>query len=149
MSRYKPPSSAHWQPSACPARINALTGFGHTFISNTLQTRTLRMSIGTLLRTLVNRPTAIALVQNPNDREVSWRSASRDHITLIPGSGVDTDALRPQPELAGPPTVAFVGRLLNDKGIPTLVEAHRLLRRSGSNVELLIAGTPDRPIRHP
>jgi glycosyltransferase involved in cell wall biosynthesis len=126
------------------ARINALTGFGHTFISNRPSTRILRMLIGTLLRTLVIRPTSLALVQNPDDREsLLALGIDRDHITLIPGSGVDTDALRPQPEPAGPPTVAFVGRLLDDKGIRTLVEAHRLLRRSGSNVELLIAGTPD------
>ena len=126
------------------ARINALTGFGHTFISNTPQTRVLRRLIGILLRTLVNRPNTLALVQNPDDREdLLALGIDRDRITLIPGSGVDTDALRPQPEVAGPPTVAFVGRLLEDKGIRTLVDAHRLLRRSGSNVELLIAGTPD------
>jgi glycosyltransferase involved in cell wall biosynthesis len=126
------------------ARINALTGFGHTFISNSARTRVLRWLIGTLLRTLVNRPNALALVQNPDDREsLLALGIAPDHITLIPGSGVDTDALRPQPEPAGPPTVAFVGRLLEDKGIRTLVDAHRLLRRSGSNVELLIAGTLD------
>ena len=38
---------------------------------------------------------------------------------------------------------AFAGRLLDDKGIRTLVAAHRLLRARGSNVQLLIAGTPD------
>jgi glycosyltransferase involved in cell wall biosynthesis len=127
------------------ARINALTGFGHTFISNTPQTRVLRMLIGLLLRSLVNRPNTLALVQNPDDREgLLALGIARDHITLIPGSGVDTDALRPLPEPSGPITVAFVGRLLEDKGIRTLVDAHRVLRRSGSNVELLIAGTPDR-----
>ena len=47
------------------------------------------------------------------------------------------------PEPPGAPTIAFVGRLLADKGIRTLIEAHRLLRERGSNVELLIAGTPD------
>ena len=34
-------------------------------------------------------------------------------------------------------------RLLADKGIHTLIRAHRLLRQRGSNVELLLAGTPD------
>jgi glycosyltransferase involved in cell wall biosynthesis len=47
------------------------------------------------------------------------------------------------PEPAGPITVAFVGRLLADKGIRTLIRAHALLRQRGSKVELLIAGTPD------
>jgi glycosyltransferase involved in cell wall biosynthesis len=126
------------------ARINALTGFGHTFISNSLRTRTLRTLIGILLRALVNRPKTVALVQNPDDRKsLLALGIDNNHIVIIPGSGVDTDALKPQPEPAGPPTVAFVGRLLDDKGIRTLVSAHRLLRGTNSNIELLIAGTPD------
>ena len=74
------------------------------------------------------------LVQNPDDGPASWRSAStRKRIALIPGSGVDIDALQPLPEPAGPITVGFVGRLLDDKGIRTLVAAHRLLRQRGSH----------------
>ena len=126
------------------ARINALTGFGYVFISDRIGARIMRVLIGVLLRFLVNRSNAVALVQNLDDQEsLLALGIDQDHIALIPGSGVDTDALQPLPEPAGPPTVAFVGRLLDDKGIHTLVNAHRLLRRSGSNVELLIAGTPD------
>src|SRR4051794_19468260 len=66
-----------------------------------------------------------------------------ERIALIPGSGVDVESLQPMPEPPGPVTVAFVGRLLGDKGIRTLIRAHALLRQRGSNVELLIAGTPD------
>jgi glycosyltransferase involved in cell wall biosynthesis len=51
--------------------------------------------------------------------------------------------LTPLAEPAGPPTVAFVGRLLDDKGVRTLVAAHRLLRTQGSDIRLLIAGEPD------
>jgi glycosyltransferase involved in cell wall biosynthesis len=84
------------------------------------------------------------LVQNPDDRaglEALGIDAAR--IALIPGSGVDVDGLKAQPEPVGPITVAFVGRLLADKGIHALVAAQRLLRQRGSNIELLIAGTPD------
>jgi glycosyltransferase involved in cell wall biosynthesis len=100
--------------------------------------------MGALLRLLLNRPGQIVLVQNPDDREgmISLRIAA-DRIVTIPGSGVDVEALQPQPEPQGPPAVAFVGRLLADKGIHTLIRAHRLLRERGSNVELLLAGTPD------
>ena len=126
------------------ARVNALTGFGHTFISNTMRTRVLRLIIGVLLRALVNRRNAVALVQNPDDREsLVALGIDRNRITLIPGSGVDTIALQPRPEPAPPPTAGFVGRLLEDKGIRTLVAAHRILRRSVTDMELLIAGTPD------
>ena len=42
-----------------------------------------------------------------------------------------------------PPTFGFVGRLLDDKGMRTLVAAFRLLRGRGSDARLIIAGTPD------
>jgi glycosyltransferase involved in cell wall biosynthesis len=126
------------------SRVNAFTGFGHSFISGSPRARTLRAAIGALLRRILNRPAAVALVQNPDDRKslISLGIAA-NHIAVIPGSGVDVEALRPSAEPPGPPTVAFVGRLLDDKGIRTLIEAQRLLRRRGSNVEFGVAGAPD------
>ena len=124
--------------------VNALTGLGYTFTSGRAKAQLLRPIVGALLRLLFNRPRQIVLVQNPNDRDgVLSLGIAAERIALIPGSGVDIDALQPLPEPQGPLTIAFVGRLLDDKGIHTLVRAHRLLRQRGSNVELLIAGTPD------
>jgi glycosyltransferase involved in cell wall biosynthesis len=124
--------------------VNALTGLGYTLISNSAQALLLRPFVGLVLRLLLNRPGQVVLVQNPDDRD-GMRSLgiSADRIALIPGSGVDIDALQPLPEPEGPPTVAFVGRLLEDKGVRALVRAHRLLRQQGSDAELLLAGTPD------
>src|SRR5262245_16070328 len=66
-----------------------------------------------------------------------------DRIELIPGSGVDVDRLTPSPEPAGTVTVAFVGRLVESKGIRALVAAHDLLRQRGRDIRLVIAGIPD------
>ena len=124
--------------------VNALTGFGYAFIGSDTKARLLRFTIGNLLRFLFVRRDSVALVQNPDDRaSLLAMRIPASHIALIPGSGVDTEALRPSPEPAGPVTVAYVGRLLEDKGVRTLVEAHRLLRWRGVQVELLLAGTPD------
>jgi len=124
--------------------VNALTGMGYTFTSGRAKAQLLRPIVGALLRILFNRPRQMVLVQNPNDRDSMLSlGIAAERIALIPGSGVDVDAFQPMPEPQGPPTIAFVGRLLDDKGIHTLVRAHRLLRQRGSNVELLLAGTPD------
>ena len=126
------------------ARVTALTGFGYLFISESLAVQVMRRMVGTLLRFLVNRPATVALVQNPDDGDALSRlGIEPDHLCLIAGSGVDVDRLQPLPEPDGPPTIAFVGRLLDDKGIRTLVAAHRLLRERGRSIRLLIAGTPD------
>ncbi len=68
---------------------------------------------------------------------------AKSRIALISGSGVDIDRFTPLPEPPPPLTFGFVGRLLDDKGVRTLVEAFRLLRARGSDARLLIAGTPD------
>jgi glycosyltransferase involved in cell wall biosynthesis len=83
-------------------------------------------------------------VQNPDDLTALTRlHIPPNRIVLVRGSGVDVGRLRPLPDPEVPPTVAFVGRLLDDKGIRTLVAAHRLLRGQRTDVRLLIAGTPD------
>jgi glycosyltransferase involved in cell wall biosynthesis len=66
-----------------------------------------------------------------------------ERIFTISGSGIETDKLTPLPEPPGPLTIAFAGRLLRDKGVRTLVEAHEILARRGQPVRLLIAGEPD------
>jgi glycosyltransferase involved in cell wall biosynthesis len=67
----------------------------------------------------------------------------RARIFVIPGSGVDIEHLRILPEPAGPMTMAYVGRLLDDKGLYTLVAAQALLAARGDNIRLLIAGEAD------
>ncbi len=124
--------------------VSALTGLGYTFTSGNAKAKLLRPILSALLRLLLNRQGQTVLVQNPDDRDSMLSlGIAPGRIATIPGSGVDIHALQPQPERPGAPTVAFVGRLLSDKGIRTLVDAHRLLRQRSSNIELLIAGTPD------
>jgi glycosyltransferase involved in cell wall biosynthesis len=126
------------------ARVNALTGLGYAFISRSAKATVMRTALGTLIGMLVDRERSVALVQNPDDRDLMAQlGVSPSRIVVIPGSGVDVARLTPTPEPPGDVTLGFVGRLLDDKGIRVLVEAHRLLRRKGRSIELLIAGTPD------
>src|SRR5580704_1766687 len=124
--------------------VSALTGMGYVFTSATWRTCLLRTVLKRLLPSLMNRPGDVVLVQNPDDRAALLDlGIRRDRIVLIPGSGVDTDALQPMPEPDGPITYGFAGRLLTDKGIRALVAAHDIVRRQGLETDLLIAGNPD------
>jgi len=125
-------------------RLNALAGLGFSFTSATLKARLLRPVLRMLLRYVLGHPRAAVLVQNPDDRAaVQSLGVAPDKVFVIPGSGVETDQLVPLPEPEGEATVAFVGRLLDDKGVRTLVAAHDILTRRGRPVRLLIAGDPD------
>jgi glycosyltransferase involved in cell wall biosynthesis len=127
------------------ASVNAITGLGYAFIANSPKARAIRQAISLVLRLLINHPRNVALVQNPDDGAlVAEIGVAPARIKLIPGSGVDIERFRPSPEPEGPITAAFVGRLLDHKGIRTLIAAHRLLRAQGVPIQLLVAGTPDR-----
>jgi len=124
--------------------VNAMTGLGTIFISNGIKVRAARMALSPAIRRLLSRAGSAVLVQNSDDRAVLEElGVDPARIVLIPGSGVDTDAMLPLSEPAGPVTVAFVGRLVEAKGIRTLVDAHARLTAGGSDIRLIIAGVPD------
>ena len=125
-------------------QVNAITGLGYIFTSTTWRTRLLKESMRRLLYRLLNRQRSLVLVQNPDDRSaLAELGIEKERMVLIPGSGVDTDALQPLPEPEGPITFGFAGRLLTDKGIRALVAAHRILRNQGHEANLIIAGDLD------
>jgi glycosyltransferase involved in cell wall biosynthesis len=69
-------------------------------------------------------------------------------ITIIAGSGVDIEKFQPLPEPDGVVTAAFVGRMLQHKGVLTLIDAFRQATDGASSGEklrlhLLLAGDCD------
>jgi glycosyltransferase involved in cell wall biosynthesis len=122
-------------------QIHAMTGLGYIFTSGGASTRTL---VSELLRFLLNNKNCVVLVQNPDDQAALEKlGIVPEKFVLIPGSGVDTAALTPMPEPLGSIAVGFAGRLLSDKGIRALVEAHRRLRPQIDGIRLIIAGRTD------
>ncbi len=126
------------------ARLNAFAGLGYVFTSDGVQARLARMMASPMLGWLLRRPDTTVLVQNPDDRSVALQlGVSSENIALIAGSGIDVDVLSPMPEPTGAFTIGFVGRMLDDKGVRTLVRAHDILLERGLTVRTLLAGEPD------
>ncbi len=129
-----------------PAVVSSLTGLGYSFSSSSLRARLIRVPIILVLKALLARRGSVIVVQNDDHRAMLLRLApgAFGKIALIRGSGVDTRRHAPLPDPPDRPVaVAFVGRMLTDKGVRTLVEAHQRVIRRGMNVRLLLAGTPD------
>jgi glycosyltransferase involved in cell wall biosynthesis len=125
-------------------RLNALAGLGFAFTSDSAKARAVRPLAKLLLGWLLKRADTTVLVQNSDDYAVVvGLGVPNTSVALIPGSGVDTDVLKPIPEPAGPFTVGFVGRLLDDKGVATVVAAHERLNQQGAAVRTLVAGEGD------
>ena len=127
------------------AVVSSINGLGSAFIAPTWQGKVLRFGLRRTLKQLHDRRNTCIIVQNPEDfASLKGIGIATHRLRLIPGSGVDCDLLQPLPEPPPEPVrVAFVGRMLDDKGLRSLIRAHRLGRARGSTVELLLAGEPD------
>jgi glycosyltransferase involved in cell wall biosynthesis len=127
------------------AVVNSLTGLGTLFIGEAQVSGATRNLVRAALRGLLRREPGVTVVQNPDDRAfVIGLGVPADSVVLIPGSGVDTEKLTALPEPEPPVTAAYVGRMLADKGVPTLIEAFARLGRAGNPLQLLLAGDCDR-----
>jgi len=127
------------------AVVNSLTGLGTLFIGEARVSTLARKGVRFALSRLLKRRRSRTVVQNPDDRAfVLDLGAPPDTVVLIPGSGVDTHALTPLPEQPPPITAAYVGRMLADKGVVTLIEAFSLLGKRGVPLQLLLAGDCDK-----
>ncbi len=125
-------------------RLHAIAGLGFAFTSRTPRGQLTGFALRLLMRALLNRPGNAVLVQNPDDRAaVMALGIAGNRIHLIPGSGVDTDHLTPLPEPAGTVTAGYVGRFLDDKGVRSLVAAHKILSGRNRAIRFVLAGEPD------
>ena len=79
---------------------------------------------------------------------------AQERIRVIRSSGVNTSRFTPKERTAvrRPLRVLLAARLLWEKGVGEFVEASRLLKAEGRDIEFLLAGTPDygnpRSVRH-
>ncbi len=131
-----------------PARVNAVAGMGYVFTSNDTKARVLRPLVRRLLRTALDGGNARLVLQNPDDVALfeAARLVDREHVRLIPGSGVDCSrfvARDSQRSPERPLRVVLAARLLWDKGINEYIEAARWLLGEGRPIEFLLAGDPD------
>jgi glycosyltransferase involved in cell wall biosynthesis len=127
------------------AVVNSLTGLGTLFIGEAGGSALARKTVRYALSRLLRRRRSETAVQNPDDRAfVLGLGVPPGSVVLIPGSGVDTKLLTKLPEPPPPVTAAYVGRMLADKGVVTLVEAFALLGKRNVPLQLLLAGDCDR-----
>jgi glycosyltransferase involved in cell wall biosynthesis len=127
------------------AVVNSLTGLGTLFIGEAQVSGLARKGVRYALSRLLRRAQSRTVVQNPEDRAfVIDLGVAPKTVLLIPGSGVDTKKLTPLPEPPPPVTAAYVGRMLADKGVLTLIDAFSRLGKRGVQLQLLLAGDCDK-----
>lgn len=125
------------------AVVNALSGLGYLFIHQGFKNRILRMVVTKLLEIGFSHPNQLLILQNNDDREtfINRGLIQPEKIRIVRGSGVDTERFKPPSEKRSAGVdVAFIGRLLWDKGIAEFVEAANQLKKQGIDASFHIYG---------
>ena len=126
-------------------RVYALTGLGLLGARRDLVGRSAHAGLSALIRGPLESRTTRYLFENPDDPALlGLDPADETRVTIVGGAGIDPHAWTPTPLPPGPALkVAVVARMLWSKGIDLAVEAVRLARRRGAQIELSLFGAPD------
>ena len=125
--------------------VNAITGMGFIFTSASLKALLIRPFVYIGLRLLFNKKGYKLIVQNKDDFSLFKRRyiINGKTISLIRGSGVDTDVFKPASKDNDMPVIALVSRMLWDKGVGEFVEAARILKKSNIKGRFILVGDTD------
>jgi len=129
--------------------INTFTGLGFLFSEHPLAIG-LRSSILPLAKLAFKASKGWSVFQNRQDLETCLRLklVLSERTVIIAGSGVDTrkfcpNHTSPSSNHECPVVVLMAARLLWDKGVGEFVEAAKVLKARGLQVEFWLAGRPD------
>lgn len=130
-----------------PKIVNNLIGLGVVFASENLKAKLLKKIILLGYRYLLNPKGSVVVCENRDDLKffIDNGSLKKDRAYFIPGAGVNTELFRPgtAEDKKDKITVAMCSRLLKSKGVYTFVEAAKIIKKDGYDVNVWLVGKPD------
>jgi glycosyltransferase involved in cell wall biosynthesis len=120
---------------------------GYVFTNNDLKARLLKPLVHRLMQfTFSGREGRLVLL---NQDDLAFFKASKlidpNLIRMLPGAGIDCRRFKPRANSSQNTKfrVLLPARMLWDKGVSEYVDAARILRSEGREIEFLLAGAPD------
>ncbi len=125
--------------------VNAITGLGWVFSSDSAKARALRPLIKMALRPALSGRNTRIIVQNADDAAalVDLGLTLPQSVRLIRGSGVDPGKYRAGAPPPGDPLVVLPARLIADKGVSEFMQAAAILKGEGVKARFALVGKPD------
>lgn len=126
------------------ALVNLLAGLGYLYTLDTLNNQLIRLITEPLFRYGFSHPNHRLILQNGDDRQtvLERRLLPGSSITVIRGSGVDTERFRPAPQADEKARVSYFGRLLWSKGLHEFIDAAKIVGSQMPEVEFHLYGEP-------
>ena len=126
--------------------VNALAGLGFLYANDVKGVfRVIQPVVRTAMGFVLRRVNGKVIAQNKADFDALCNQMKIDSnsLTLIKGSGVDTQAFAVTDEPNGIVKITMVSRMLKEKGVEDLVKAAGLLDKKGVECLVSLVGAPD------
>lgn len=128
-----------------PFVVNSFLGLGSLFSGSSLILNILSKIILFSLRYFHRAKNTRVIVQNDADKETILQNVLPDEsrLNVVRGSGVDVRSYYPAPEPPGTLLAVLASRMLTEKGVHEFVEAAALLKNEGTDIRMVLVGSPD------
>ena len=125
--------------------VNAISGLGHVFISNTISAIILRKFVSVLYQLSFYGINQKIIFQNKFDKKIFLKSSiiKNYQTKLIRGSGVDINEFKFFPEKENQMVILFASRLLWTKGIDIFIQAAKKIKKEKTSAKFIIIGRFD------
>lgn len=125
--------------------VSAVSGLGTVFLASSKMAKLRKLLVTRLYRSAFKQKQLVVIFQNPDDKETLLNIGALEppQTRIIRGSGVALANYPFTSEPTGKFVVVMASRLLKDKGVFEFVEAARILRQRGIELEMRLIGSPD------
>lgn len=130
-----------------PNFVAAISGLGYVFSANSYRAKLTKSLVSILYKFAFFHKSKVVIFQNTADEKIlsSVTNLSKNEKVLIKGSGADLGIYKYCKEPRSDTIkIVMACRLLKEKGVYEYVEAAKIVHSKLSNVEFLLAGTPDK-----
>ena len=137
------------RPRGKVASVSSIAGMGYVFTNGGLLARALRPLVIAFMRGVLDTDRSVVIVQNRDDLRflIDAGIIQESRLRLVRGSGVDcvrfSPSFKSRTTASSSLRVVLPARILWDKGIGEFVQAARLLRAEGRELDFVLAGSLD------
>jgi len=126
-------------------RVFYITGLGYVFVAKGVKGFVIRNIVKAMYKLAISGKNNTIVTENIFDKELinSLKAVDKKQIKIIKGAGVDLDQYKYAQEDNDNLKVTMACRLLRDKGIFEYIEAAKILKNKGIDVEFEIYGDID------